>query len=59
MDLSFKSFELKVTGVAVDGDLGGPIGVGEGDPLLLDSGFLGLSPLGVEAVSAGGLGLGH
>ena len=43
----------------MDGGLRGPIGVGESNPLLLDAGFLGLAPLGVEAVSAGGLGLGH
>ena len=59
MEFSFKSFKLKVAVVAVDGGLGGQVGVGEGDPLLLDLGFLGLTPLWVEAVVAGGLGLSH
>ena len=59
MEFSFETFELKVALVAMDRLLSGPIGVGDGDPLLLDSGSLGLAPLGVEAVSAGGLGLGH
>ena len=59
MEFSFKTFELKVALVAMDRLLGGPIRVGDGDPLLLDPGFLGLTPLWIEAVAAGGLGLGH
>ena len=59
MEFSFETFVLKVALVAMDGLLGGPIGIGDGDPLLLDPGFLCLASLGVETVAAGRLGLGH
>ena len=59
MEFSFKTFELKVALVAMDRLLGGPIRVGDGDPLLLDPGFLSLASFGVETVVAGRLCLGH
>ena len=59
MEFSFETFKLKVALVAMDGLLGGPIGIGDGDPLLLDPCFLCLASLGVETVAVGGLSLGH